>query len=133
MKQSRKSRWHFFFSLPSQQRFNAHCLTRERGDGRSPERDKDSSTVVLEQINTVHQPGPEPSDSSTNSNTSAGTSHSTGLQQQRSNLDKNLITNCTKKKKKREERKKKKKKLSVTEHVRFIIIESLENVQADLN
>lgn len=85
------------------------------------QRDRDSSTVVLEQINTVHQPNPDPSDSSTNSLTSAGSSHSTSLQRQSSNLDKNLITNCAKEKK------------SATEHVRFIIIESLENVQADLN
>lgn len=87
------------------------------------QRDRDSSTVVLEQINTVHQHSPDPSDSSTNSLTSAGSSPSTSLQRQSSNLDKNLITNCAKKKKKK----------SATEHVRFIIIESLENVQADLN
>lgn len=85
------------------------------------QRDGDSSTVVLEQINTVHLRSPDPSDSSTNSIRSAGSSLSTSLQRQSSNLDKNLITNCTKKKK------------SATEHVRFIIIESLENVQADLN
>lgn len=89
------------------------------------QRDRDS-TVVLEQINTVHQRNPDLSDSSTNSIMSAGSSPSTGLQRQSSNLDKNLITYCARKKKKKEEK-------SATEHVRFIIIESLENVQADLN
>lgn len=66
------------------------------------QRDRDST--VLEQINTVHQRSPDPSDSSTNSITSAGSSPSTGLQQQSSNLDKNLITYHARKKKKRKKR-----------------------------
>lgn len=36
------------------------------------QRDRDSSTFVLEQINTVQQRSPDPSDSSTNSLMSAG-------------------------------------------------------------
>lgn len=84
------------------------------------QRDRDSSTVVLEQINTVHQHSRDPSDSSTNSLTSAGSSPSTSLQRQSSNFDKK--TNYQMRKKE-----------SATEHVRFIIIESLENVQANLN
>jgi len=67
------------------------------------QRDRDS-TVVLEQINTVHQHSPDLSDSSTNSITSAGSSPSTGLQQQSSNLDKNLITYCARKKRKKRHR-----------------------------
>lgn len=48
------------------------------------QRDRDSSTFVLEQINTVQKLDPTPSESSTNSLMSAGSSPSTNLQRQHS-------------------------------------------------
>lgn len=90
------------------------------------QRDRDSSTVVLEQINTVHQRGPDPSDGSTNSIIRV---------QEVLSLSRPACSGeaATLTKKPNYRLRKKKKKKSATEHVRFIIIESLENVQADLN
>lgn len=84
------------------------------------QRDRDSSTFVLEQINTAQQRSRDPSNSSTNSLKSAGSSASTNLQQQHSKQPwQKLKIKIYQLRKSR-----------APQNVR--IIETLESVQADL-
>lgn len=66
------------------------------------QRDRESGTVVLEQINTVHQRSPDPSDSAANSMRVLEVLPQLARVAKAAALTKKkLITNCAKKKKKK--------------------------------